>query len=490
MVDFFAGFEEATISLFSESPILRSYADTWALPKTLRYVPSEFLDNTGRPLLADTSLSQKYLSTKYNLVDNWPLLSRLGVRELSTSEFLTDLETFLDQSWDDFRRRRDEWHASLCSALTHIIGRKSFRPDWRAAAPFERIARMRLIPLRNDEWVAYGTETRRICFAAGIEGETEIPRGIELVEVDPSIRKDGERGVLFIQLGVQEFSLEAACEAIVRAHRNPSFNETGLSPADLASHALFLYRSRHYDRRESRLWFVAQDGTRGRGHEFYAWSTRRFAASSWPREFQHSVRFLHEEYLSSFLEDPAGAEAWVDWLASSHGVRIFPALVSQSSIEGPSLSEDFLSLLRCSESGKVLELLKHQWHYYAGQLNCPSRGRGERTQPDTRVISELGSIQVSCQGGKVVPLDQTIIPSRNIPLALSSELNILDIPDPDDPQWWFLRILGVSSKLDAPSLIRQIRVLRDSGQIMGYVENIYRELQLLQHSERDKELLR
>ncbi|KAK3377477.1 hypothetical protein B0H63DRAFT_546897 [Podospora didyma] len=335
-----------------------------------------------------------------------------------------------------------------------------------------------------------GTETRKICFATGIDGETEIPRGIELLEVDPGIRKDGERGALFVQLGVQEFSPEAACEAIVRAHRDPSFDEAGLSPADLAFHALFLYRSGHYGRRESRLWFVAQDGTRGRGHEFYIRSARGFVASSWPREFQRSIRFLHEEYLSGFLEDPASAEAWADWLASFHGVRIFPTLVSHSSTEGPSLSEDFLSLLRCYGSGKVLELLKHQWHYYAEQLNCPNRGRGELNQPDKRVVTELGSIRVPCRGGKVVPLDQTILPSSNIPPALSSELNILDIPNPDDPQWWFLSMLVVSSKLEAPGLTRQIRVLRDSGQSMEFVETIYRELQWLQHSDRDKELLR
>lgn len=511
MNDFFAGLESRIASLLSSRPAVLSCAGSWTLPKNVRRVGDTFLDRHGNPLLLCDSLSDKYLSTEY-VPDSWAFFERLGLGEQGPEEFVRDLEVFVKHHNDEFRQKSSDWHSSLSTALITII-----RPSLALPGPGspttagrlrDLISKLELIPLRNGDWRA-AVSSGRLCFPSP-RNAIPVPMGIDLWEVSLEVEQDEERNALCQILGVQAYSPNLACESIFTMHRGAKcvLDPCELSAATLASHALFIYLTGANVLEGQKLWFVAKDGTYGRGSDLYVESQRKFAASSWPLEFVNTIRFLHGDYLSiahsSLGNTSDGIEKWINWLESSHGVRVYPELLSKLEnhcLSSLVVSDDFYALVRVSPSSLVLEFLEYRWHHclraiaVAGGLARGSSAKSHDAARD-RFYAALGSIQVSCLGGQVTVLKQTTLPTKHLPDELSDHLYLLDVPDPADPRWYFLRLLGVSMTLRADTLVHQLRGLSDAGSVDAgsvdarVVAGLYDELQVHRYSDEDKAFLR
>jgi len=148
--DLFMDLEKRTLQLLSQYPILRSCAeDRCAKPDELRLVPKSYRDGDGKFLLSCDALNHKYLSPCYAEADSLTLV-RLGVRQQSAEEFLSDLDTLLQQHPVELWQRPAKWHSHLSSTLLSMIRR---RPECRRG-----VLAMKLVPLRSGKWVPFSQE--------------------------------------------------------------------------------------------------------------------------------------------------------------------------------------------------------------------------------------------------------------------------------------------------------------------------------------------
>jgi len=433
MSDFFTETDRMTRDLLSSSPILRSHAGHWAKPADLFFVADEFRDGTGAPLLCYGNLGKDCLSREYSAEDI-PTLCYLGVRIKTTEGFLTDLERFLSTRIQEFRRKPPDWHSALSRTLVSIR-HKCASEHW------DRVREMRLLPLRNGEWVA--AITVGLYFFDGGGALPQIPAGVNLLEVDPASLQDEHRRSLVLTLRIESMSVGRVAKAISDLHADPSFDPNELTPADLASHALFLYYAGSGPARDQNLWFVAEDGSRGRGHNLYVRGTKQYAAHDWPVGFTRGIRFLHREYLVRFAGDEKELQSVTDWLDTSYNLRTFPRLVAD---DGESLHPDFRALIKLGPN-RVLQLLKSQQRHY-GTDRVPKS-----------LVAEIGSMSVQCVGGVRAFLRDTILPTSGLPPCLFGDqhvraLQILDVPHRDDPDWRFLEQFGVAPTIHVRSLVR------------------------------------
>ena len=100
--DFFEPLESGIRRTLSRAEIMESLSGLLATPKKLKFVPAEFRDEHGMPLICTESTASKYLSQKYAMEDQ-PLFVRLGIQELSTHEFLSDLQSFISTAPETFQ---------------------------------------------------------------------------------------------------------------------------------------------------------------------------------------------------------------------------------------------------------------------------------------------------------------------------------------------------------------------------------------------------
>lgn len=87
VADFFRELQKDTLGLLYRSQILESVDGVLRPPSELVYVPDNFTDKEGNPLIPTNGTSVKYLCSKYPPGDRYRLLD-LGVQTLSTEMFI------------------------------------------------------------------------------------------------------------------------------------------------------------------------------------------------------------------------------------------------------------------------------------------------------------------------------------------------------------------------------------------------------------------
>lgn len=476
--DFFEELEEMTQKLLSQHPILQSAAESYSKPSELCLVPKPFRDRHNRPLLSCDALDRKYISPHYAAAD-LAILRRLGVRQQSAEEFLSDLEMLLKRQPNEIWQRPSDWHSYLSSALLSMMSQESSTNcGYR-----QRISALRLVPLQTGEWICSTSSETTLVLVS--RGTLDIPRGLELVEVDPAAGEDPARRALFSVLGVREASAQLVCEMIASLHANPSFHPGSLLTADLVAHAKYYschhesgIGSKHERGQCPQLWLRAQDGEWDRGSELYIESSQEFSVRCWPDEFVNAARFLDRAYLSAHEGEKTGRIQWLEWLVGCQGVQIFPRLVKPLG-DGFQLSAHFKTLLKTAPSSKILQLLKHQWSCYAVWVEDggPYKNTSWERSRD-RLVDEMGLLQVSCLDGTVCPLKDTLLPVKGLSITSPGFRGLLDVPNPDDPGWGFLRHFGVTATFDPRILLARLRELCASANVSSdQVSQVYFELQ-------------
>lgn len=467
-------------------------------PDRLVIVPKSLSLDMNKPLIPFQVSQYRYISPKYGS-QGLGVLSALGVRTLSGHEFLNDLAHFVSEHYRMFQKMPLDWHSSLARVLLPLV--QEFR---------DQISALPIFPLRNGRWAA--RDTGNMLMPLKLRNLT-IPGGLPFEEIHPDIMHDPSRQELLKLLGVGEANLDRVCNIILKMHANIGSPPEAVSVVDLVSHALFLYEAKWTPSHRVVLWFAAEGGSRHLAPGIYL-NDPNIVASAGSLFGKNWGRFLHSFYSQAFHR----YTDWRNWFTEKLGVDRIPRLVSH--ISGSSMeftiSVDFKYLMTKQPSSVVLHLLKYHWESYApwikpcsfepGQAVSDSSKAAEASKSTLR--AEFHKMMVSCLGGLISELSQTYLPREKVLLGLglsdfgsghdpshphpkasstvasNSSLSrnstpdhpFLDISDPEDRGWDFLKYFGVITALKAEHFVEKLRQMSGTYVDKGLVSRIYEEV--------------
>ncbi|KAF1839660.1 hypothetical protein BDW02DRAFT_486530, partial [Decorospora gaudefroyi] len=297
-----------------ELPVLESCAGTMEKAASLKHVPSDmFIDGSGTPFTLTTRTATKYLSPTY---PNWAVQGTIsiGVSQLSSREFLEDLESLIREDRDFFCAKSQLWHTQLAESLYKLT------TDDQSLSLMQKIY---LIPLQDGTWAS--AEGKSMFFAKG-ESSLEVPSGINVLIVDGAAESDAHRRKLLVSLGVKAWEAPEICRLILRVHGSPGFDATALTPEQLISHAAFFYKSSWQLPKDVDIWFATVQDERCFGRKLYIDGSIT-SDSSMSRVFaklRERFPVIHNGYLEAFSSDLK----WPHWLVDNLGLSMVPRLVT------------------------------------------------------------------------------------------------------------------------------------------------------------------
>lgn len=185
------------VQLFSEAKVLESRENSFETPVDLTYIPREYQDHDGSPLIPHGG---PYLSSEYNFSD----LKPLDVKSMDAKYFLKSLKSFISEERANFQKKPDAWHTTLAKILIEKFDESQIRD-------------LEIIPLANTKWVAKDS-SGDLFFPYGADG-ISIPAGIEVAVLDQHSCRCPTRTRLFEKLKVQVLDKSRVCELIIKKHR-------------------------------------------------------------------------------------------------------------------------------------------------------------------------------------------------------------------------------------------------------------------------------
>lgn len=453
--DFFRMFRNKLVSKLREGAIVECQDGQLRTPPTVRYVPNAFRDENNMHILGGETMGSKYMSHKFSNSDCQRLAS-IGVPTLSKREFLDDVRDSLSAS--NKVPMPVVWYSNVAKALLPLISN------------FEKeISDLPLIPLSNGRWVAASSGT--IFFPEDTPNHT-VPRGIEIFEVRRNFHIDRDCERLYKNLQVKPFSVPAIQDLILKKHSTESL-EPEPSRSDLLSQALFLFRSgwKKQDCKHARLWVCTRSGTLRLAQDVYIDTDHKYSASQYLGRTTATFPFLHKSYYKGFTAEEL--PQWQSWLHEQLGMWVVPRLVKNpSSYFVPDLTEEFRYIIQNCHSRQYLVLLKENWSIYV-QDNVL-----QYTQNPVR--AQLASELVFCRDGKRHMLKDTST-GFFLPEAFRAEnislQPLLDIPNPQDPQWNFLKLFGVTVDDDLGTYLRILSKIQGREVSVELVHWLYEEIQ-------------
>lgn len=465
--DFFEQLQQTALRLISKKPILESSSGELDEPCRLYYVPDLFRDEDGVPFAQCEYTASRYLSTSYSSKD-WSKLELLGVKRLSDRDFLHHLSHFISEDGNEYEQKPPQWHSCLARKLTQLVTTSA---EYRSIA-----SELKLVPLRDGRWAS--PSVGNLLFPND-ERVLTVPNGIEVMEVHRGASDDSYRRQLLTLLGAKEFAAQKICEIIIKTHSNPGFCPLDIPCADLVYHAIFLYLAGWIDPFGRGLWFVAENETRYRGVQLYIDSETPHAATKYLDVRRAQFPFLHSEYLKSNL---TMRDDFVDWLVECQNLSRIPRLVSLLDESRFSLSKEFQFLLDTYPSSRILLLLRDHWGCYA-ELIDGSYDHPHRKDSMLKLREQLGSMKVTCRNNTVEFLNRTFLPLSGFQHEDYLSVPLLDVPDPNDCNWSFLSLLGVTIKVDVEHFVQQLQALQTDEPSLDRVASLYHQIYLSSHGD-------
>lgn len=468
---FFLPIKEKIIHSLSQRHVLESLNEQLATPPTLFYVPKEYRDDRGIPLTSSPMTAPKYLSPQYPESER-EVLRQLGVRTLTADDFLMDLKAIIELDPSTFHAKPGTWHTQLAKVLLSLLVKDKLKV-W--------IETMRIIPLRDGQWVAAADNS--IFFSAKTQG-LHIPEGLPILLVDRSVEFDIHRRNLFQQLGVRDCDALGICRLISAMHNRKDFVPSTLTRKQLVQHARFLYRASWRPAQGSELWFATKRDHRCRGSQLYIrmdCPVYSPAARIYDK-LEANFNFIHNDYLNVFSTDRT---PWIAWLLKTFSISPIPRLVTTLprgvSSGNSSISPEFQVLLSDRHLGDLLWTLRENWQYYSqwlendnGGWQSNSSGAIESSLKDT-VREELKSRRLRCKNG-LIRLSQAVLPMIDPILDHTAQIPTVDILDPKNPNWRILSNLGVAVEKNASYYVRCLEALRRSRAQRDTLNHVYEQL--------------
>ena len=189
--DFFHDFPEKTMIHLSKQPILESIGGKLIAPSELTFVPKQFTDLDGKPLIYTSSTGDQFLSNKYPS-EYEEEFKHLRLSFLDSESFLHGLQAFINKDAAEFQMRSVSWHSRLAQVLDELIIGNGVHKNIIAELP--------IIPLRDGSWVS--SKVSNLFFP--LKTNLVIPSKIGAFEVHPDAAKDPRRRHLLVVLGVRE----------------------------------------------------------------------------------------------------------------------------------------------------------------------------------------------------------------------------------------------------------------------------------------------
>ncbi|EXJ66909.1 uncharacterized protein A1O5_10104 [Cladophialophora psammophila CBS 110553] len=450
--DFFWKFRSSLTDKLRESAALECEDGQLKTPNMVRYVPKQFRDDSNMPMVLSATTKSKYLSHKYSEADSKRLMD-IGVTTLSGKEFLEDLKDFLSTC---NATMPEAWHSNIARVLLPLISN------------FEReISDLPLILLSDGRRVAASSGT---IFFPENRMDHPIPPGIEVFEVHRDIQNDRDCERLYTNLRVKPISIPAVQELILEKHSH-QLPEPAPPRSELSSQALYLFKSGwKKPTNQIQFWVATRTGALHRSWEVYVDTDEHYSASRYLDRNNGMFPFLHRSYDKEIASDDL--PLWRAWLNEQLGMWKIPRLVKDSSnVINPELSEDFRYVLDKHHSRPLLVLLKENWSIYSRHFpqNLPSNLR-----------SQLASIFVLCRDGERHKLETTST-GYFMPENFRSEYSflqpVLDIPNPQDPRWTFLKVFGVTVNDDLNTYLGILRSIQGREVSVESVRWLYDKIQ-------------
>jgi hypothetical protein len=452
---FFCYVEYKLMTELQQRPILRSSDGTYVLASQL-ILPKSFRDGFDEPLIPEELLPRDlcYLSSDYDTDNDWSLLHRLGVREMTDDDFLEGL-TAMDQA-DLFSAQSAKWHDCLATCLLRLP-----RPSLGGVRA--EVALLRILPLRNGGWALASLASGFMFPPTGVS----IPDDVDLQSIAPGISMFSQRYNLFVHLGVLQPNPTTIANKIL--------SEGGpRNVGDRIAHARFFFEHRAEPRMPlaARLRLVDEHGEDAQGDELYLDLPGEDGALALRDALSPPVaRFLHPDYLSAYPEEAADDEGevraeWVDWLRDYVGVKVVPRVLNGH------LTSDFLDRAPELEGHELLASLRAWWPRLSNRLSKV----GKRA---------LGAVPIAGRR-----LDRLYL--RRGALARADHglgLPFVPVDNPEDSGWDFLELLGVATRLNALFFVNKLIHMQGHGEKDSEaVAEIYKQLDA--RFDEDEDLIR
>jgi hypothetical protein len=144
-----------------------------------------------------------------------------------------------------------------------------------------------------------------------------------------------------------------------------------------------------------------------------------------------------------------------------------------------SLSEEFEFMLRECDSSDVLQLIRDNWHHYSQWIEgAHMKWQSEEfVTASTTLRSKISASNVRTLRGPL-PLHDTVLANLDAHLDSSKSIPVIELPDPESPEWNLLSYFDVVMKGDVSYYLRcLIAISNDDKPDTDLVTYIYEQLQ-------------
>lgn len=425
-------------------------------PQDCLTASDEFRDATGRLLIAEGTSAQRVRSSKYSH-DSATILHKLGATPFKISHFVELLHQYISAHRTQFSSETLAWHSSVARLLCSHFSDNIYRP---CSAQFHALA---IIPLNDGSWVSGAScASRKVFLDPG--RCMAVPAGLQYSFVRASAAADPNCRQLCLLLGVKPCDETEICKMILKSHATMV---VGTPLETFISHAVYIFRVRYQPQYGQSLRLRLVDSTltcRYRERVHFHFGAQVEALEQLYEDNFSGMVWLHPDYKDGATEGER--QAWIQFLYSVEGVSWLPPLHS-----GGRLSGAMRHILKRNGSEKFLWLLKTQYRSGYGTMF------GDLPPQEAETLTmDISDIEVSTDRG-MTKLCETILPS--LPSASLGLLPVLQLVEPPDTDWSFLRQFGVQTELSLHYYEKQLRALKasnDQERVISTATSIYKAI--------------
>lgn len=402
-----------------EAQLLEGWQGKLSAPNNLCFVPNEFLDDDGQPLIMGTN----FLSPAYCPED----LQSIVTKTSSATDFINLFKWYIDKHKNDFRAKANGWHSKTSKIIMDAM---TITPK------MDDIARLTLIPLNNGSWTCSNKKRNYLPVSTG---DAPLPAGVEIVTIDSIAAKDGYRRTLYIWLGAKVLGYEDITREVISIHESHK-SRPDLSVEHLVSHARYLFHTpagQHLPHGLSiKLWAADTEEVPRHGNQLYMDDPgSKVPVSEYFRSNPNIAPFIHKQYLELYGKELGTRDRWLAWLQKALGVS---ASLRLATGDKKGVSPEFMYIIDNNPSPKWLVVLRDNYL--------------KKTPPkDEHAVREkVAMMPVRCTDGGFARLKDTLLPTlpHDDPSTKAANMNFVDLEDESHSSWRRFDAFGVITTLD------------------------------------------
>ncbi|KAL5492840.1 hypothetical protein ACEPAI_4288 [Sanghuangporus weigelae] len=433
---FFSPVEKGLLEILRTMQVVKDHNNVLRRPNEVLRIPSIYRYKGG-PLIEERFMKFWYLSDEYDATTDVPVLERLGVRKMTSEDFLSAIAA-MDTTY--LSTRNNAWHETVCLELSRSYQRSRFQFN-------KYMSEARILPLDDGSWSRV-RDASKFVFESDVSG---IPNHINFRRIHHRVHPSSSprQYELYRLLGVRQVDLVYIAERILD-YKGP------LSVQQHVSNASFFFVNRFSSSElpspSGHLLVVDEDGMTSTGNDLYLdlpsdkGMLRRILPSP--------ARFVHYAYIQKF--ENRQSKDWLCWLHDELHLNTAPRLINLH------LSPEFKKMLTTARLSETLEALKYFW------TRLPVR-------PGVTWLKELGQHPVSQVDGRRCTLDSMCL-KRGM-MSRCGGISFVPVADPESSAWDFLRLVGVTVEPDVAFFVKLL-IQYESQDLINEKEviQIYKQL--------------